>query len=696
MSFPRSKRQLLAWLALLAPLPLPFNEALEWWVLLVYSLLVVHLLQRLEGDRYRPLPDWVLNLLGLAYLPLLVVDLERGVRSSSFLDPLLHLLLFVLVVKLYALRQEREKWHVLIAVFFVFAGGMATSSHVSILLYLVAFVALGTVALLRLAHFHVLATFGRETSSPAAGLPVRTPVAWSTVLVVLLAIPLFALMPRFRDPFVFGQGGPNAVRRAGFSDSVDLSSTSSIRGNRAVVMRLTFDGPPPTELRFKAATYDVYRERRWIRRPRLAVPVTPWSNQEFVFAGGRRRATAEVQLEPLRSASLALPLETLSVRGLNVPALLRDPGGAYLLPMPPREALHYRLELGDEPVIRAADPDDPRRSALDESGLTPRIRALAREVMGEGPDGERIDRLERHLLREYAYTLDFVGRGGSDPLEAFLFDNRRGHCELFASAMVLMLRAEGIPARLVAGFLDAERTAFQGYYIVRQDNAHAWVEAYAPERGWRAYDPTPPEGRPHAAEWSLRLMATQLYDFLIFRWDRYVLSFGADDQADVFDSVRAFLSRSWQRLLAWLPRDRPAPAPPAAAGEPLESPPPAASRPARAPWPLLLLAPLIALLASLGWWWRRRRPPTATAAYRRLRRLLSSAGHRLTDALAPRAVENLAASRYPAAAPAVHQLVGLYLEESFGERPLHDGERRRLREALAAVADAVSQPRRRH
>lgn len=697
MSFAREKRLLLGFLALVTPLPLPFNQALEWWFLLLYTLLVVFFIQRTERGLMRPFSNLTLNALGLVYLPFLALDLQRAVMRSSFLEPLLHLILFLVVVKLFALRREKEKWHITVAVFFVFIGAMATSSHLTIVAYLVGFLVLAMVVLGRFAHLYVLAAVGHERRAPAARMPQRLPVAAATVLILLVAVPLFATLPRFRDPFIFGQGAGDTLRTTGFSDVVDLDLTSSIRGNRDVVMRLQFDGggPPGSELRFKAATYGRYQGRRWNRTPQLGVPVNA--------AGGRFRlgratpvASAEVYLEPLRSRSLVLPLEAVAVERLAMPNLYRDPGGAYALPLIPRKALAFRVEMAAQPVIAAnPGPAQGPGSPLDVSGLTPRMRALAASTMGQGSAEQRVDRLERHMLTSYTYTLDFVGRSGESPLEAFLFEHQSGHCELFASAMVLMLRGEGIPARLVAGFLDAEHNPLQGYYIVRQDNAHAWVEAYTPERGWRVYDPTPPDGRPSADPWSLRLAFTQLWDYLIFRWDRYVLSFGSDDQASFFGSLRDTLAGWWRALVGLLGED-PEPVPAAPSSDALDEvvTPAPATGVRSASWLALLATPLLAAAALGLIAWRRRAALTAAAAYDRLRQLLAIAGCELNAAMPPLHVERLAVERFPAAAGETRRLVGLYLHESFGGRDLSSRERGRVRAALDTVIAAMRADRR--
>lgn len=692
MSFAREKRLLLGILALLAPLPLPFNQVLEWPVFFVFTALLIYFLHRVERGIETCLPNWLLNVLGLIYFPILFVDLQAAFYRGRIVMALLHLILFLVVVKLYSLRREKDKWHLTVAIFFVFIGAMATSSHVAVVLYLIAFLITGLLLLARFAHLHVLAATRDQDVETA--IPVRRPLLLGSLLILVLAIPLFAAMPRFRQPFVFGEssGGSGLIRSTGFSDSVDLNLTSTIRGNRDVALRVQFDDERDGDsLRFKAATYAAYRDRQWHRDRASVRLLSPSSSRDQLFRldGGETAASATVYLEPISSSSLVLPLETLALRLETLPPMLTlglDAGGAVSLPWSPPRSIRYQVELAEEPVHTAILRDEHGRNlALDETGISERMRQLASEAMaGADDDSARIARLEEYLLTNYEYTLDFVGRDGQNPLEDFLFVYRSGHCEYFASAMVLLLRSQGIPATLVTGFLGAEYNPIEGYFIVRQQNAHAWVEAYSPLHGWRAYDPTPPEGRPAIAEQSLSLLLSQLYDYMTFRWDRYVLTYGAEDQVGLFDRVREQL-RAWRESLRrWLDGDEePAPSPssPEVVGEPMGEP--AIWQPKRPWW---IAASALTVLFAAYVWWRRRTPLSAETAYRRLRRRLERAGLEIAESLPPLQLEERARQRFPSTAEALRQVVELYLRESFAGQDLAGDERQRLAPALRAVA----------
>ncbi len=730
MTFGREKRLLLGALALAAPIPLPFNQVLEWPALFLYSLAVILFLQRADrdpgaagdGEAGGWLPNWALNLLGLVYTPFLIFDLRTSFQRNTPVTALLHLILFLVVVKLYSIRRERDKWTLAVAIFFLFLGAMATSSHVTIALYLVGFLAISLFVLAALAYFHVRDRAGvrsvprsavrgtgvRGTGVPDpapvadawAGLPrpraIRRPLVAGTLLVVAVAIPLFATMPRIREPFILGRGGTaGGGRTTGFSDSVDLSLTSAIRANRTVAMRVQYSGPVADagELRFKGATFDRYEDRNWYRLLQHGEMLTRDRQRTFRLVPGQAVGEAVIYLEPLDSASLLLPVETLAVRLDAYRSLGIDPGGAAVLPgLPRRETLRYEVELAAEPQIAAKLEPSPASalSALDPGGLTPRMRELAVELMGEGSDDERIERLEQALLTGWSYTADFVGRDGESPLEDFLFVYKSGHCEYFASAMVMLLRSQGIPARFVTGFLGAEFNPLEDYYIVRQQNAHAWVEAYTPTRGWRVYDPTPPDGRPAIAQPGFRLLVTQLYDYVTFRWDRYVLTYGAEDQRSFFQSLRQRLAELWGRLRDLTKKDRatrspavPALKAPAAVGE-IEGPAVRRSR-----LPEIVLMALVLAAAALGLFLWRRRLPTGGEAYRALRRRLERAGLEIGDDLAPLELEARAAGRYPAAAADLRRLVALYLRESFAEEELSAGECESLKGVLRSIFAAI-------
>ncbi len=433
-------------------------------------------------------------------------------------------------------------------------------------------------------------------------------------------------------------------------------------------------------MRFKVTTYDRYTGQAW-RRARMREPVLQSGGSVFRVAPGKSIGSIRVFRQRLDSPGLALPLSTLTVEGRGT-QLESDVGGGLYFSIMPLETIDYVVRYGARP-FSTASPPGPRAAVdgpLQTAGITPRMAALAAEAMGQGTAAERAARLERYLMDHYTYTLDLLGRGGESPIDDFLFVEKRGHCEYFASAMVLLLRSQGVPARVVTGFLGAEYNPFEGYYIVRQSNAHAWVEAYlGDDQGWQTFDPTPPDGRPSSQPIDLPMFASQLWDYVMFRWDRYILTYGFYDQIQAFFRVRSLWLRFWHLFERQQVKAAPtAEQSPVAATT--EAPPPEAATPL--PDWVIALAILVVLALVLALLRPRRPPLTAARAYERLRRRLADRGLDLGRSVAPLAFRRRAVRRFPQIQHLTDRVVDLYLRESFGGETLGEAERAELEQAL--------------
>ncbi|MDP2156471.1 MAG: transglutaminaseTgpA domain-containing protein, partial [Nitrospirota bacterium] len=156
------------------------------------------------------------------------------------------------------------------------------------------------------------------------------------------------------------------------------------------------------------------------------------------------------------------------------------------------------------------------------------IISLAKSISGEGSsDGQKASAIETYLKRNYAYSLSTTPPpAGISVLEDFLFSSKKGFCEHYASSMALMLRGLGIHSRVVIGFYGGERNEYGNYLIVRQSDAHAWVEALIGNE-WKRFDPTPAVAllKPPAL--------AHLLDSLRLQWTRYVVGFSSDDQNEI-------------------------------------------------------------------------------------------------------------------------------------------------------------------
>jgi hypothetical protein len=247
--------------------------------------------------------------------------------------------------------------------------------------------------------------------------------------------------------------------------------------------------------------------------------------------------------------------------------------------------------------------------------------------------------------------------------------------------MALLLRSLGIPSRFVTGFLGGEIGAFGRYVLVRGTNVHAWVEAWCgPEKGWVTFDPTPAAGQPKLESVPLSARLRQVTDGIEFFYDRFVLSFGQGDQAEMLRRLREAMGGAAEALKG--------------AGAAIGG---ALGRfTGRRAWvgvgAIAILAALVALairrLLSRARFGTRGLPP-ASAAYRRLQKALHRRGAPLTPSSAPAETLAAAARFGPEASRPAEAIVGAYVRESFGGFSASEEETAKLKELLERFREAA-------
>jgi len=172
--------------------------------------------------------------------------------------------------------------------------------------------------------------------------------------------------------------------------------------------------------------------------------------------------------------------------------------------------------------------DDELSGYLQLPKLDPRVPELAAQISNASiSDYDKAAAIERYLKTTFTYTLQLPSTRQADPLAHFLFERKQGHCEYFASAMAVMLRTLRIPSRVVTGFKTNEFNDITSQYVIRGSDAHAWVEAYFPERGWVTFDPTPGSGAYAHTSWGRISMYT---DAMASFWREWVVNYDVAHQ----------------------------------------------------------------------------------------------------------------------------------------------------------------------
>jgi transglutaminase-like putative cysteine protease len=542
---------------------------------------------------------------------------------------------------------------------------------------------------------HTLRAEALEAGDPAAAARVTTPgllrtALLSSTLSMLVALALFLVLPRVRAGVVRPPGLGSALPTSGFSDAVELGDLGRIRSDpRAALHVETLEGRAPAEGEgyWRGLAFDHFDGRRW--------SVTP-SGRSFAGLAGE----TSIDLDPrapkadLVQRLVREPVAAGALFGAGEPRRLsgplgrveRDVNGGLYAPGLEDARIAYTLASRDvrpDPAAlrsdRAAPPrGDPGRW-LSLPALAPFVAARAAEITaGAQSDAERALRLE-HWLRENGRYTDVPPRldpaDPSSPVEVFLERGLAGHCEYFATAMVVLARSLGLPARLVNGFAGGRRNAFGDFLTLTRADAHAWVEVHYAKAGWVRYDPTPPDLRAAAAAQGASARLAELASAVELWWFERVVEFDRSDQA------RA-LRAAWLGWRRWRAEARDA-----ASAVPRSA---AARDPRRLVDARVLIAAagLLALGLALGLRRRAARPTARVpAAYATALRLLARRGLVRAPATPARAfAADVARALPPSAAAAFSGLTEAYLAERFGGRPAPGAleDLRVLRDSLRA------------
>jgi protein-glutamine gamma-glutamyltransferase len=635
----------------------------------------------------RPAPwqrsRWVLNGL-LAAAVIAAAAVAQTARAP--IVALAHFALLVQGLQLVDARPRRTEF--LLVALAIFQVTLAANLTDSVLFppLLVAF----TIAAVWTLVVHTLRAEALEAGEPGAaqralsrGLERTTLVA--SLCSVLLSLALFPLLPRVRSGAIFERGFGLQVATAGFSERVELGDIGRIRLDPTRVMRVTtLEGPVPgpSERYWRGLAFDRFDGRRWQVTPPGRLPVQGDPEIGVDLGGPRRRGSRAVQQiarEMIPSGVLFTPGLPAAFRGA-VGRLERDANRSLHAPLAAGKRVLYHViaeltepaesELALDPV--ESPKGDPRYLQLPR--LDARVGALAEQITaGAANDAARVRAVESWLRTNGRYTDSPPDFGDSrSPLEGFLLGTTEGHCEYFASAMVVLLRSVGLPARLVNGFAGGYDNGLGGFLEVAQSDAHTWVEVPYRKAGWVRYDPTPADLRLAGAE-ALRETAgwAELASAIELWWFRNVVDFDRGHQARAMRSM-------WHAWHRWRKGEAPA-------EDPTVDTPLSIVMPTAPLW----AAGLVALAAAaLGAAWKRsrqRRRARLPAAYAHALRLLARRGHVRGEAETARAFANaVAASVPPAGAYAFARLTDAYLAERFGgARPAALGaELRALRDSL--------------
>ncbi|WLT32899.1 DUF3488 and transglutaminase-like domain-containing protein [Geothrix sp. PMB-07] len=441
----------------------------------------------------------------------------------------IHTLYVLGAIRLALPREVAQRRQVVLIGFVLFLTTAMGPSDVTFLLWTLAWFGVAALALLQQSWEPSAALRRGAFSRPPYG---RVPLWIGGALI--LASGLFVIMPRLnlglRPRFLLGAS--QAFGQAGLGDRLDLSIGGPIASNPEVALRIT----PPSDV-------DPVRESQWSRGLSLLRGITletvrgfQWEPSEYrptTFdalgsAAGNRRA--EFLFAPNPQGLLALP-----------PGLTQlDPWDPYLTAGYGGSIRWRSVRARTLPITATwnpslGEPREPRLSPRRWSLLThldPEHEAARRASQQWAPANLPPRQLAAALektLQGLTYTLENPSGKAANPLQDFLEHTRAGHCEYFASSLALMLRARGVPARVVNGYRLGPWVPEGGYFRVSQNEAHSWVEYWDDGRWWTA-DPTPRGVGTEGSQAGGLNLLERWADAVRYRWDRYVVRFSDQDQ----------------------------------------------------------------------------------------------------------------------------------------------------------------------
>lgn len=644
----RPSRDRILWLAgALALVVVPHVRHAPVWVMLVFTSLALWRVANVaEAVRLPGRPLRVLLSAGV----LLTIYFSYGTIFGR--DAGVALLIVFTGMKLLETETLRDAFVVIFLGYFLVVTNFLYSQSVPMAVYMLGVVFALTAALLAV-----------NTSSIALATRARLQLAGSLIGQSLpIALALFVLFPRIPGP-LWGVPEPEAAGVSGLSDSMSPGSLSRVTRSDAVAFRVEFEEhpPPPSQRYWRGPVLWRTDGRTWS----LGSPETG----EEIPGGEPSGVPVDytVTLEPHQAAWLF---------ALELPAALPPrsavTGDFQLLAREPvRKRLRYRLR--SYPAYRNTHLTERQYAAALQlpPQAHPRTRALAREwrsVVGDD-DPALVRRALDHFQREaFFYTLSPPVLTG-DTIDQFLFETRRGFCELYAAAFTVLMRAAGVPARVVTGYQGGEINPLGNYLIVRQRDAHAWAEVWLPEQGWKRVDPTAAVsptrielGMDAALPGSVGVAGVRVpadgvvgsvwrglrhgWDAFNNAWNQWVLGYGPERQSRLLARFGLDASDSLQLALG-------------------------------------LGGSVTLLLSLVGLWLRRRAAPhdAVLEAYRRFQRKLARAGVVARPSEGPLALAARVQRVRPAAAPQVRSITRLYVHLRYGAG---NGHVRELEKAVAA------------
>jgi hypothetical protein len=467
--------------------------------------------------------------------------------SGEFIPATVHLIFFLAVVRILTARTNRDYFFVKIIAFMELLAATLLSANLNFFVFLTLFIVFGVATFCCSEIRKSAEVSDRLVVSSARRFHLRlTALALSmTAGILVMTAGFFFVLPRTARA-AFRNVIAQRYHLPGFSNEMTLGQMGVIQQQSTPVMHVRIESAQgPHKLKWRGASLSHFDGKRWFNsiEPGEGIRVEKGTARLADVRQRRRtgkRLSYEVRINSMDMDALFFA-GTPEFLQIALPLIYRMPGDSFRTGLGLSEGTHY---MGFSHIsAESAKVDDPDPLDSNSRGrylalprLDERIHTLAFQLTsGAATDAARAQLIERHLRTAYSYTTELLQSPVADPLAHFLFERRKGHCEYFASAMAVMLREIGIPARVATGFQSGVFNPMTGWHLIRASDAHSWVEAYLPERGWTTFDPTPPDlNPPTSVLWSQLALYVDAADMF---WRQWILQYDLDRQLRLASSM---------------------------------------------------------------------------------------------------------------------------------------------------------------
>ena len=472
-------------------------------------------------------------LMNAASIAVILISAGR-MRYENFVVVFTEAILMMMAVKMFEKKMSRDYVQIALMSVIIIVAAAAEATDGTYVYYCAVHSVLAGFQLI-LSAWYARAPHSSLSLRETAQIAGRAASIW--VMMLPLCLLLFFAAPRAQ--LTLGQlPGGRGGSVAGFSEYLTLGSVKSIKEDDSLAFRAEMPHVAPKYLFWRGLVLDLFDGNAWrARRAR-------GDRHAYAVSDETGIVKQEIFIENSRY--------TGPLFAMDIPVMLNTPGV-----MPRGDGVfvnaNFRERLKSYEVLSMpSDSFKPLSGAIRRrdylalpSGYGEPIRNLTDEITRGMRDADIPAAIMKYLSPpNFSYSLDDLPVS-EEPLEEFLFEARRGNCEYFAAAMAVMLRMAGIPSRVVAGYHGGAYNESGGYYIVRQANAHVWVEAWdADEKSWRRYDPTPADesggsGVSGESRYGFFLM---YLDFINYRMSRIFMEYERDTQSEILETIREFMA----------------------------------------------------------------------------------------------------------------------------------------------------------